>query len=73
MDGTTRILTFIFDWKIFGKFSGQITDGNNSANSSDSTISSNFVKQFDDLAQKLLQESKKRRKSVLCVPGFFDR
>ena len=73
MDGTKRILSFIFDWKIFGKLSGQITDESGSINSSDSTNSSDFVKQFDGLAQKLLQESKKRRKSVLCVPGFFGR
>ena len=73
MDGTTRILSFIFDWKIFGKLSGQITDESGSTNSSDSTNSSNFVKQFDGLAQKTSAGTEKRRKSVLCVPGFFDR
>ena len=50
MDGTTRILTFIFDWNIFGKLTGQITDGSNSANSSDSTSSADVVKQVDGLA-----------------------
>ena len=44
MDGTTRILSFIFDWNIFGKLSGQITDESGSTNSSDSANSSNFVK-----------------------------
>ena len=44
MDGTTRILTFIFDWNIFGKLSSQITDESGSINSSDSTNSSDFVK-----------------------------
>ena len=71
MDGTTRILTFIFDWNIFGKLTGQITDGSNSANSSDSTNSSDFVKQFDGLAQKLLQESKKKAKKRLMRSWIF--
>ena len=70
MDGTTRILTFIFDWNIFGKLTGQITDGSNSANSSDSTNSSDFVKQFDGLAQKLLQEPKKGEKASYAFLDF---
>ena len=70
MDGTTRILTFIFDWNIFGKFSGQITDESGSINSSDSTNSSDFVKQFDGLAQKLLQESKKGEKASYAFLDF---
>ena len=47
---TKGLLTFIFDWKIFGKLSSQITDESGSTNLSDSTNSSDFVKQFDGLA-----------------------
>ena len=70
MDGTTRILSFIFDWNIFGKLSGQITDESGSINSSDSTNSSDFVKQFDGLAQKLLQEPKKGEKASYAFLDF---
>ena len=70
MDGTKRILSFIFDWKIFGKLSGQITDESGSTKSSDSTNSSDFVKQFDGLAQKLLQEPKKGEKVSYAFLDF---
>ena len=71
MDGTTRILTFIFDWNIFGKLSGQITDESGSTNLSDSTNSSDLVKQFDGLAQKLLQEPKKGEKASYAFLNFL--
>lgn len=71
MDVTTRLLTFIFDWNIFGKLSGQITDESGSTNSSVSKKSSDFVKQFDGLAQKLLQESKKKVKKHLMRSWIF--
>ena len=67
---TKGLLTFIFDWNIFGKFSGQITDESGSINSSDSTNSSDFVKQFDGLAQKLLQEPKKGKKASYVFLDF---
>ena len=70
---TKGLLIFIFDWNIFGKFSGQITDESGSTNSSDSINSSDFVKQFDGLAQKTSAGTEKKRKSILCIPGFFDR
>ena len=67
---TKGLLTFIFDWKIFGKLSSQITDESGSINSSDSTNSSDFVKQFDGLAQKLLQEPKKGEKVSYAFLDF---
>ena len=67
---TKGLLTFIFDWKIFGKLSSQITDASGSINSSDSTNSSDFVKQFDGLAQKLLQEPKKGEKASYAFLDF---
>ena len=67
---TKGLLTFIFDWKIFGKLSSQITDESGSTNLSDSTNSSDFVKQFDGLAQKLLQEPKKGEKASYAFLDF---
>lgn len=62
MKGNTNIAAFIFDCGVYEKLLPK-TAGNSAGNSSD------FVKQFDGLAQKLLQEPKKGEKASY---GFLD-
>ena len=62
LTGNTNVLAFIIDSSVYEKLLPQ-TAGNSAGNSSD------FVKQFDGLAQKLLQEPKKGEKASY---GFLD-
>ena len=70
LSGSTKILSYIFDWNVYGKLTGQVAGGNSSAKSVGAGNSSDFVKQFDGLAQKLLQDAKKSEKASYAFLDF---
>ena len=63
LTGSTSVLAFIVDTTVYEKLLPE-TAGNSSVNSSD------FVKQFDGLAQKLLQDAKKGEKASYAFLDF---
>ena len=63
LTGSTNVLAFIVDTTVYEKLLPK-TAGNSAGNSSD------FVKQFDGLAQKLLQDAKKGEKASYAFLDF---